>query len=121
MTYAALAEATACGLAAGLNIIVDAAFLSRGRRESFHALARQNDASFSILELQATEDTLRRRIAARAHRGTDASEAGNAVLDYQLAHREPLAQAEKAYRFAADTETATDFAQLADALRRARR
>lgn len=119
--YAALADGAACGLAAGFNVIVDAAFLARGRRDAFNDLARHNGAAFAILDVAASDGTLRRRIAARARRAADASEAGTAVLDYQIAHREPLAQSERAYRFGVDTEAQTDYAALADDLRRAAR
>lgn len=121
-TYAALADGAACGLAAGFDVIVDAAFLERERRDAFAALARDNGAAFAILDVTAPESVLRRRLAARAQRGQDASEAGTAVLDYQLEHGQPLAEAERAHCRRVETQTAGgDYGALAQSLRRAAR
>jgi predicted kinase len=60
-----------------------------------------------ILDVQAAEPTLRRRIASRAAVGTDASEASEAVLDHQLATAEELTSEEQAWSRSFDGECLT--------------
>jgi len=97
--YARLAERAAPLLAAGWPVVVDAAFLSRGQRRRFSALAATLGVRFAIADLQAPEAVLRERLAARAARGTDPSDADLAVLDAQLRTREPLDDGERALAF----------------------
>lgn len=93
-TYARLAELARTVLAARYPVIVDAAFLKRGERERFAALARDAGAGFLIAACTAPAATLRARVAAREGEARDASEAGLAVLKHQFASQEPLAQDE---------------------------
>ncbi|HXF67991.1 MAG TPA: AAA family ATPase, partial [Burkholderiales bacterium] len=57
-----------------------------------------------ILAFEAPEAVLRARVAARAALAQDASEAGVAVLERQLATREPLAPEEQAEAITIGTE-----------------
>jgi aminoglycoside phosphotransferase family enzyme/predicted kinase len=93
--YEALLRKTEIGLAAGYPLIVDATFLRRKHRDEFRQLAARHGVPFVILAFDADLDTLRRRITERQHVGKDASEATFAVLDQQLAEREPLADNER--------------------------
>ncbi len=93
-TYAELARLTRELLAAGFPVIVDAGFLSRRRRDTFCQLAKDIQVSFAIASCTASETTLRNRIGLRDRAGKDASEAGLAVLDRQLATQERLASDE---------------------------
>jgi len=74
----------------GYPAIVDAAFLWRAERDEFHALARELRARFLIASCRAPEAVLRRRVAQREAEMKDASEAGIAVLETQIATQEPL-------------------------------
>lgn len=112
-TYRKLAEYAGLGLAAGLNVIVDAAFLNRERRGQFRELARAQAARFVILDFSAPEQALRERIARRARQHTDASEAGLEVLDHQLGHAQPLEAAERAAAIPIDTTAEIDHSTLA--------
>ncbi|MBS0544518.1 MAG: hypothetical protein JSR40_12385, partial [Proteobacteria bacterium] len=56
------------------------------------------------------------RVAARAAQGGDASEADVAVLDMQLAQREPLSDDERATTLAVDTAAAVSWPSLLPAL-----
>lgn len=76
-------------LDAGYPVIVDATFLKRARRERFRKLAEDHGVPFGILYCTAPDHELRRRVAQRAQRGTDASEADVSVLDLQLREQEP--------------------------------
>jgi uncharacterized protein len=93
-TYAELARLTRELLAAGFPVIVDAGFLSRRRRRAFCQLAIDIHVPFAIASCTASETALRNRIGLRDCAGNDASEAGLAVLDRQLATQEPLASDE---------------------------
>ena len=102
LTYARLLELAAATLQAGFPAIVDAAFLRRGQRAPFRGLAEKLRAAFVILEIHAPENVLRERLLHRADQTHEASEAGLAVLDHQLASLEPLTADEKADALAID-------------------
>lgn len=95
-TYTHLQDTARMLLQAGWSVIVDAAFLQRAERNSFHALADHCGAGFAILAPQADVRELRRRITARQASGSDASEATLEVLDKQLQWIEPLGRDEHA-------------------------
>ncbi|MFH0131823.1 AAA family ATPase [Variovorax sp. VaC1] len=100
-------------LLAGYPVIVDATFLRAAERHRFEALAAELRVPFSILDCRAANATLRRRVAERDVAGTDASEAGLAVLERQLQTHEPLAPDESALAIEVSTEDAVDIAQIA--------
>jgi predicted kinase len=81
-------------LAAGFLVIVDATFIHRRWRAPFQALAMELQVNWRIVSLVAPADVLQARIAQRQAKGTDASEAGLAVLESQLANLEPFEAAE---------------------------
>jgi aminoglycoside phosphotransferase family enzyme/predicted kinase len=74
----------------GYPAIVDAAFLWRAERDVFRALAREAKARFLMVSCRASDAVLRRRIAEREAAMKDASEAGIAVFERQIATQEPL-------------------------------
>jgi predicted kinase len=102
-TYRRLGERAREALRAGYPVVVDATFLRRAEREAFRAIAEQLGTPFLILSFHAPQDILRARVTQRLARADDASEAGLAVFDQQLAVREPLTPAEMAAAFAIDT------------------
>jgi aminoglycoside phosphotransferase family enzyme/predicted kinase len=91
-TYARMAELARQVLADGWPVIVDAAFLRRAERQAFHAIASADGIPFSIMPCEAPDEELHRRLQARTG---DASEAGVAVLEQQMAWLEPLDEAER--------------------------
>jgi aminoglycoside phosphotransferase family enzyme/predicted kinase len=103
-SYAHLAGLARDLLAARYPVIVDAAFLKRAWRERFAELARDAGAAFAIVACTASPATLRARLALRERAARDASEAGLAVLERQLASEEPLAAEEAAHTLAIDAE-----------------
>lgn len=105
-TYQRLAQLTRVILDAGYGVIIDAAFLKRAERDVFRALAAEAKVPLVILDMQAPVAVLRERVAARERAGQDVSEAGVAVLDYQLTNCESLAADETAVVVAADSRAA---------------
>jgi aminoglycoside phosphotransferase family enzyme/predicted kinase len=89
-TYGTLARHCETGLRAGFNMIADATFLEREWRRRFLDLALMLGAKPSILECSAPLETLQARIRQRTTEGLDESEADLAVLEFQLAHLDPL-------------------------------
>jgi aminoglycoside phosphotransferase family enzyme/predicted kinase len=98
-------EQVACDVVeSGYSVVVDAAFLWRAERERFRALARGRGVPFLIVSCRAPESTLRERIARREAAMSDASEAGVAVLENQLATQEPLCADELAHAVTIESE-----------------
>lgn len=89
-TYWHLSTMAGLLLDAGHHVIVDATFLQQARLESFIGLAKDRAARCFIIDCQATEAELRKRIAERALEQKDASDAGIDVLENQLRHYQPL-------------------------------
>jgi aminoglycoside phosphotransferase family enzyme/predicted kinase len=114
-TYEHLAERASAILEAGWPVIVDAAFLRRGERERFAALAAAAGARFAILDCQAPMAVLRTRIAARRARADDASEADESVLALLAARQEPLTAAERAQAIVVRTDAAVDLDAIVSA------
>jgi predicted kinase len=116
-TYAYLAQQARRVVQAGFTAIVDATFLQRTHRETFRRLAARLGVPFMIVDFHASADTLRRRVAQRHQQADDASEADLAVLDAQLATREPLTTAEQASTLPIDTEAPQALECLLDTIR----
>ncbi|HET7763964.1 MAG TPA: AAA family ATPase [Burkholderiales bacterium] len=96
LTYDRLKSAARDIVESGYRAIVDAAFLRRAERDAFRTLARDAGAAFLIVACEAPQEVLRERVATREKAARDASEAGAAVLDDQLATSEPLGENELA-------------------------
>ena len=111
-TYATLRRYAALGLRAGLNVIVDAAFLGRVERESFMRLAVKEGARAAILDCRAPEAVLRQRIETRTAQNLDISEATTEVLVHQLATSEPFTADELEVVVPVETDGAIDYATL---------
>lgn len=88
--YARLVECAESCLQAGFNVIVDAAFLDAADRELFTGLADRMLVTCAFVSCHADATTLLDRVATRAERGDDASEADRSVLGAQSRDFEPL-------------------------------
>jgi len=95
-TYAHLARLAGNILDAGWPVIVDATFTARWQRDLLREVAHSRNTDFRILDFPVPVPTLRERILQRERSGSDASEAGLAVLQHQLDTEEPLAADEQA-------------------------
>jgi len=89
-TYDRLAELANLITGAGFTAIVDAAFLQTWQRRLMAELAERQGLPLLVLDVEASEAELRRRVRERAAANTDASDAGIQVLEQQLGHRDPL-------------------------------
>ena len=78
----------------GFNVIVDATFLQKKHRSSFMNLANELGLNFTILKMNADEETLRDRLTKRTN---DISEATPQVLDLQLKSLEQLTAQELSF------------------------
>lgn len=101
--YAHLARLARESLDAGFPTLVDAAFLARGQRELFREVARDAGAAFEIVRCDSPPEVLRARAQRRVREGRDASDADERVLEWQLAHAEPLAPDERLHSVVVDT------------------
>jgi predicted kinase len=90
-TYLQLAATARVVAAAGHTAILDATFLGRRYRSLLREVAASEGVPIAMVDVHAPECVLRERIAARAGRATDPSEATLAVLERQFATAEPLA------------------------------
>jgi hypothetical protein len=115
-TYAQLAQLTARVVQAGFAVVVDATFLQRAQRQAFRHLAAQLGVPCTILDFQAPEETLQRRVAQRNAHANDASEADLAVLADQLVAREPLTAEEQASALRIDTDAPQALERLLEAV-----
>ena len=93
-TYRRLAENCRTGLKAGFNMIADATFLHRRHRLWFTGMAKSLGVRCWLLDCTAPEQVLRDRIRRRTENRDDASDADQAVLEYQLGNFDPLSEAE---------------------------
>jgi uncharacterized protein len=116
-TYQRLAEIARSAAEAGIDLIVDAAFLDAGRREEFVRLALGCGARPVVLACEAPAEVLRRRVAAR---GNDPSDADLAVLEAQLKKPAEIRPQEAVYRLHVDTGRDPDVNALISALAAAR-
>ncbi len=112
--YARMLELAEPILAAGLSVIVDATFAKAEQRRPFARMAERLGVPWTLLQLEAGPDTLRRRIQQRRN---DVSDADLDVLEVQLAHRRPLDASERPHCIRVDTERPIDIEALARSLR----
>jgi predicted kinase len=102
-TYARLLECAESCLHAGVNVIVDAAFLVGAERRLFRELAAGRGLPFIIVLCEADRAVLVQRIENRRQLHVDPSDADAGVLDWQLSNTEPLSAEERAHVVVADT------------------
>ena len=96
LTYERLSMLTSIILDAGWPVIADATFAERWQRELLTGQAARRGVPWLILDFRVPEATLRKRVAERANRGGDASDATLAVLEHQLRADQQLGDDERA-------------------------
>jgi predicted kinase len=90
-------------LSAGINVIVDAAFLLGAERRLFRDLAVRKGWSFIIVRCEADRGVLVERMRKRGQLRLDPSEADVEVLDWQMQSTEQLGADERSYAIVVDT------------------
>ncbi len=78
-TYARLGERAEAALEEGRPVIIDATLSTAGRRGRLIGLAQHRDVPWVLLHLEASDETVRRRMAARARDEREVSDADFAV------------------------------------------
>jgi hypothetical protein len=116
-TYARLQDCATNALLGGESMIVDAAFLKRNERRDMLGLARRMAVPAAILHCVAPLAVLRERLASRSRTGSDASEAGVAILARQPGYWEDFGDEERAKVVAVDTTAPDAAASALDELR----
>ena len=89
-TQARLRALAALALRSGRHVILDGTFLRRRPRRQARQLAQRLGVGFVLIDFQAPLSCLQQRVAARARRADDASDAGLTVLQAQRLLAEPL-------------------------------
>ncbi|MDQ9171236.1 AAA family ATPase [Oxalobacteraceae bacterium R-40] len=104
-------------LDAGFPVIVDAAFLHRHDRDLFRNLAAELQLPFHVIHIRTDPEVMKARIAERRLHGQDASDATQAVLEYQMAHYDPLSAEETRGLIEVDSDKEWNTEYLARLLR----
>ena len=112
-TYLYLADCAKQVIEAGFSAIVDATFLKTEQRELFKKLAIEGGVKFIIIDFQASDEELNRRVTQRKN---DASEATPTVLKQQLQSAQALSTEEQAYVITVNTESDTVLGRLLEAI-----
>jgi aminoglycoside phosphotransferase family enzyme/predicted kinase len=104
--YEALLARARPVLASGRSVVLDATWARRRDRSAAAELARALGARFAVLEATCAPEQARARLAARAARGDDASDAGPDQLEASLAEFEAPGEEERPVwlRFATDAD-----------------
>jgi aminoglycoside phosphotransferase family enzyme/predicted kinase len=102
-TYDRLTDLTRVVLEAGRPVIVDATFLRDAERAAFRSLGKDLGVPVAFVSCTAPDAELRARIVAREQAGSDASEAGLAVLAQQRNAAEPASREEARETVVIDT------------------
>ncbi len=109
ITYGLLEKLAETLLDAGFKVIVDAAFLSKTKRERFRRLAAGRSVPFVIAMITASPETLLRRVTKRQMQQNDPSEAGPDVLAKKQTQFEPLSSEELSCTIEIVNEDGYDF------------
>jgi aminoglycoside phosphotransferase family enzyme/predicted kinase len=103
-------------LCAGLNVIVDASFLSASNRQLAKQTAERSGADYTLLRTLASKSELKKRLKYRG-KSANVSEADIDVLCHQFDSADPLAAIELDTAIIVDTEEKIDIPDLAAMLR----
>ena len=101
-TYLHLAECAKVVIESGFSAIIDAAFLKTEQRDLFRQLSTECGVQFFIVDFQASDEELSRRISQRQN---DASEATIDVLRHQQQSTQPMSSEEQNFVITINTES----------------
>jgi len=106
-----LTHADTC-LQAGYSALVDATFLTQQERDDFAKLAQQRGVELSILDCQASEETLQKRVQDKTLDTSDPSEARLDILAAQIKAQEPLTSDEQTNAIVIHTDEECDIEDI---------
>ena len=92
-TYHELLHRAETSLAHGRSVVLDATWLSAVHRDAAREVADRTEVDVTEIECRADKSILLQRMASRAERGDDASDATAAVLEEQLRRRDAWPEA----------------------------
>lgn len=92
------------GIEAGFPMLLDATYLRQQYRSDALQVAREAGVACHLLNVTASEATLRERIRRRAELANDASDADERILERQLKTAEALTAEEQDFVISVDTE-----------------
>ena len=116
-TYAHLMRMASAIVKAGYPAIIDASFLEYSRRAEFRALADTLETACILIDCNAPEPVLRKRVTQRSSSGKDASEANTQVLERQLQTQDLLTDDENKTVISVDTSQPLNIEALLEYLR----
>ena len=117
-TYRKMAALAALVLEAGFSVIADGAYLKKEERDVLRAVAERAKVPFVILDVQAPEETLVRRIEERQRNEGEVSEANLAVLKFLMAKSEPLDENERSFALEVKTDPDIPIDQILKTLKK---
>jgi len=115
--YGRMHELAATILRAGHDVILDASYLKFSERQRARQLAARYGAGFALIDCSASEKVLRYRLKSRSMLQRDASEAGTAILEYQLKSAELIRESEHHLTISLCTNNDIDMAALVQRIR----
>lgn len=116
--YEHLADSARHLLLAGFDVIVDASFLHRQDRQMIESLGEELDLPLVIVDTNADEEELVRRLRDRQLGAKDASEADSNVLRYQVGTADPLDPVERRRTVLVRTDEAVDADEVVKRIKR---
>jgi uncharacterized protein len=97
-TYAAMLEQAEAALQSGRTVIADGTFMRIAQREPFIELARRLNVPFLLVQTQATDREIQRRMKARLNDSTEVSDADWQVYKHAKPGWQPLDEIRKTQR-----------------------
>jgi aminoglycoside phosphotransferase family enzyme/predicted kinase len=116
LTYERLIDCARHALRGRQNAILDAAFLKRAERTAALELAARLGVRCLLVACTAPIEVLRQRVAERAARATDASEATLEILERQRGYFESFTSSEEAVLVTVDTSRPDPEQRVLDAI-----
>ena len=112
VTYQRLHQLALAALQAGFAVVLDATYLKQAQRQAAQQVAEQLGVPFIIIDCHAPEPLIAQWLAERQAQGQDPSDATWAVVQAQLASREPLTEQEHTHSYSLDTQHHQNFEEM---------
>lgn len=117
--YARLLDISQGVIESDYPVIVDAAFLDHNEREAFLSFASDRSLPLVIVHCESSASVLFERVQERFANNKDASEANEAVVQYQLDTYQPLASDHQRYTVKGETRSVDNLCETLQKVKRA--